>query len=84
MVVASGAAPMNVPGFRDELVAMVDEHQPELVLIESFYNFHPSDVETGNLYQRGQVIDSYHRLVRGECTGGDVAVDRPLSVHRHR
>jgi hypothetical protein len=69
LAVAFGAAPMNVPGFRDELVAMLDTYQPELVLIESFYNFHPSDVETGNLYQRGQVIDAYHRLVRGECAG---------------
>ncbi|WP_425996231.1 AAA family ATPase [Tsukamurella sp. DT100] len=67
--VAFGATSMNDPRFQDELKAMLDATQPDLVLIESFYNFHPEGVETGNLYQRGQAIDSFHKFVRGECTG---------------
>ena len=66
---AFGAAPMNDPRFNDELKRMLDVAQPELVLIESFYNFHPADVEASNLYQRGQAIDRFHKFVRAECEG---------------
>lgn len=69
LVVAFGAAPMDADPFVDELKGLLDSHQPELVLIESFYNFHPRDLETGNLYQRGQAIDEFHKLVRGQCVG---------------
>lgn len=67
--VAFGATSMTDPRFEDELKGMLDETQPDLVLIESFYNFHPEGVETGNLYQRGQAIDGFHKFVRGECAG---------------
>ncbi|MGV9827857.1 bifunctional DNA primase/polymerase [Gordonia sp. NPDC003429] len=66
---AFGAAPMNDPRFNDELKRMLDVAQPELVLIESFYNFHPADVEASNLYQRGQALDRFHKFVRAECEG---------------
>lgn len=69
LVVAFGAAPINSDPFRDELKSMLDTHQPDVVLIESFYNFHPGDVQSGDLYQRGQIIDDYHKFVRGECEG---------------
>ncbi|GAA2555406.1 bifunctional DNA primase/polymerase [Mycolicibacterium diernhoferi] len=69
LVAAFGAAPMDGDAFVNELKALLDTHQPELVLIESFYNFHPRELETGNLYQRGQAIDEFHKLVRGECAG---------------
>lgn len=64
----SGAAPMDSNGFKDELKIHLDEWQPELVLLESFYNVHPTNVDTSNLYQRGGAIDSYHRMVRRECS----------------
>lgn len=67
--VAFGAAPMSDPRFAAELKGMLDAAQPDLVLIESFYNFHPEGVEAGNLYQRGQAIDAFHKLVRSECEG---------------
>lgn len=67
--VAFGAAPMGDARFNGELKAMLDAAQPDLVLIESFYNFHPEGVEAGNLYQRGQAIDAFHKFVRGECEG---------------
>ena len=69
LVVAFGAAPINGDPFRDELKSMLDTHQPDVVLIESFYNFHPGDVQAGDLYQRGQIIDDYHKFVRRECEG---------------
>ena len=43
---------------------MLDRHQPDYVSMESFYNFHPAEVSAANLYERGQVIDAYHKLVR--------------------
>lgn len=69
LTVAFGAAPINSDQFRDEVKRMLDKYQPELVLIESFYNFHPRDVQAGDLYQRGQIIDAYHKFVRAECAG---------------
>ncbi|MEX3646028.1 bifunctional DNA primase/polymerase [Mycolicibacterium porcinum] len=68
-VVFFGAAPLDSYRLREELKSVLDEHQPSLVLMESFYNFHP-DVNAANLYERGQVIDSYHKLVRSG--GSDV------------
>ena len=69
LVLAFGAAALNSTEFRDEVRALLDRHQPDLVLIESFYNFHPADVDAPNLYARGQVIDAYHKLIRTECEG---------------
>ncbi|BCP05627.1 bifunctional DNA primase/polymerase [Mycobacterium paraintracellulare] len=68
-VVYFGAAPLNSKSLRDEIRAILDYHQPALVLMESFYNFHPRDVNAANLYERGQLIDSYHKLV---CRGSGV------------
>jgi len=72
LVVAFGAAPLDSPKFRDEVKRMLDTYQPGLVLAESFYNFHPPDVQAGNLFERGQVIDDYHKFIRRECEGGGV------------
>ncbi|MGB0971170.1 MAG: bifunctional DNA primase/polymerase [Mycobacterium sp.] len=69
LVVAFGAAPMNARNFRSEFCGLLDEVQPDVILLESFYNFHPSDVEGGNLYQRGQAIDAFHKVVRRERDG---------------
>ncbi|WP_304114544.1 bifunctional DNA primase/polymerase [Mycolicibacterium bacteremicum] len=68
-VVVFGAAPLDDARLRTEIRDLLDQHQPSLVLMESFYNFHP-DVNASNLYERGQVIDSYHKLVRSG--GADV------------
>jgi hypothetical protein len=69
LLVAFGTAPIDSEEFRDEMRRMLNDSQPDLVLIESFYNFHPRDLEAGNLYQRGQVIDEFHKFVRAECEG---------------
>uniref|UniRef100_A0A5Q5CIZ3 DNA primase/polymerase bifunctional N-terminal domain-containing protein n=1 Tax=Mycobacterium sp. (strain JLS) TaxID=164757 RepID=A0A5Q5CIZ3_MYCSJ len=69
LIPAFGAAPIDSEAFRDELRRLLDTHQPELVLIESFYNFHPKDVEAANLFSRGQVIDGHHKFIRSECHG---------------
>lgn len=69
LVAAFGAAPIDSDNFRDDVKRLLDTYQPELVLIESFYNFHPRDVQAGDLYQRGQIIDAYHKFVCTECAG---------------
>jgi hypothetical protein len=69
LVVAFGAAPLNSASFESEFSELLDTHQPEVILLESFYNFHPSNVEGGNLYQRGQAIDGFHKFVRAQCVG---------------
>lgn len=69
LVVSFGAAPIDSPELRDDLKRMLDRYQPDLVLIESFYNFHPADINAGNLFERGQLIDNFHRFVREQCAG---------------
>lgn len=64
-----GAAPLNDSQFLDELKRYLDRVQPDLVILESFYNFHPVNVETGNLYVRGRLIADYHREVQAEVPG---------------
>lgn len=68
LVVEFGVAPLNSGRLRDEVKAILDRHQPDYVSMESFYNFHPAEVSAANLYERGQVIDAYHKLVRGGGT----------------
>ena len=64
LIVEFGVAPLDSDDLRDEIKMLLDRHQPDLVGMESFYNFHPSEVSAANLYERGPVIDSYHKLVR--------------------
>ena len=64
MWVEFGAAPLNSDRLRDEIKEKLDRLQPDYVSMESFYNFHPVEVSAANLYERGQVIDSYHKHVR--------------------
>ncbi|BBX47683.1 hypothetical protein GCM10009641_18810 [Mycobacterium cookii] len=71
LVTEFGAAPLDSDRLRDEIKRLLDRHQPVLVLMESFYNFHPAEVNAANLYERGQVIDAYHKLVRA---GGEDVV----------
>lgn len=61
-----GTAPMDDTRFVDELKRGLDLAQPAIVVMESFYNFHPAIKDTGNLYSRGQAIAEYHGLVRAE------------------
>ena len=64
---------------------MLDEHQPNLVLIESFYNFHPAEVNAANLFERGPVIDAYHKLVVSECDGAtSMMTDHFRSTNRSK
>lgn len=69
LTVAFGAAPLGTPQLTDEIKRGLDVVQPGLVILESFYNFHPADIEAGNLYSRGPRIAEYHNLIRGELAG---------------
>lgn len=85
LVAAFGAAPLDSPQFCGDLKRMLDEHQPDLVLIESFYNFHPADVNAANLFERGPVIDAYHKLVVSECEGAtSMMTDHFRSTNRSK
>ena len=68
-VAAFGAAPLDSPKLKDEIKRLLDDHQPELTMMESFYNFHPAGVTASNLYERGQLIDEYHKLIRADGSG---------------
>ena len=73
--IAFGSAPANSPAFRDEIKRLLDTVQPEgLVALESFYNFHPNEVQAGNLYERGGAIDQVHRLFKAERAPGLVSL----------
>ena len=85
LIAAFGAAPLDSPQFCDDLKLMLDEHQPDLVLIESFYNFHPAKVNAANLFERGPVIDAYHKLVVSECEGAtSMMTDHFRSTNRSK
>jgi hypothetical protein len=72
LIVSFGAAPIDSPALRGDITRMCEEYGPfALVLIESFYNFHPPEVNAANLFERGQVIDEYHKFIRG-VAGEDV------------
>ena len=60
-----------MPGCATRLTKRWIDINPAYVSTESLYNFHPAEVNAANLYKRGQVIDSYHKLVREG--GSDVA-----------
>ena len=84
LVLEFGAAPLDTDDLRDEIRRLLDRHQPDFVFMESFYNFHPREVNAANLYERGQVIDSYHKLIREGGENAGVAADRSLSFDEHR
>ena len=65
LVAAFGAAPLDSEQLRDDIRRVFDEYgQFDLVLMESFYNFHPAAVDAKNLYERGQVLDAYHKFIQ--------------------
>lgn len=53
--------------FRDEVKRQLDEFQPRLVTIDSLYGFHPSDIEVGNVYERGAMLTRLSSLIDGQA-----------------
>ncbi|AYA23956.1 hypothetical protein C6369_005235 [Rhodococcus rhodochrous] len=47
---------LDVPDFTDALKRNLDDVQPELVILDPLYAFHPAGVEAQNLYERGRML----------------------------
>ncbi|WP_171050077.1 bifunctional DNA primase/polymerase [Nocardia cyriacigeorgica] len=52
--------------FTDAVKRGLDEMQPELVIVDPLYAFHPPGVEAQNLYERGRMLTELGALVNGE------------------
>jgi len=69
LLAAFGSADINSEDFMEAVRAGLDKIQPAVVLLESFYNFHPTEVDTKVLHQRGRLITEYFEGIRNECAG---------------
>lgn len=58
--------PLDAPDFTDALKRNLDDLQPELVIIDPLYAFHPAGVEAQNLYERGRMLAGVSSLVANE------------------
>lgn len=57
---------LDSTAFTDALKRNLDEVQPELVILDPLYAFHPSGVEAQNLYERGRMLAGLSSLVADE------------------
>ncbi|WP_162648028.1 ATP-binding protein [Rhodococcus pyridinivorans] len=57
---------LDSPEFTDELKRKLDEIQPELVILDPLYAFHPAGVEAQNLYERGRMLAQLSALTANE------------------
>ncbi|QYB02734.1 AAA family ATPase [Rhodococcus sp. USK10] len=53
--------------FVDALHRNLDELQPELVIIDPLYAYHPPGIEAQNLYERGRMLAELSAAVAGEA-----------------
>jgi hypothetical protein len=53
--------------FTESLKRNLDEMQPELVIIDPLYAFHPPGIEAQNLYERGRMLAELGAAVGGEA-----------------
>lgn len=58
--------PLDAPDFTDALKRNLDDLQPELVILDPLYAFHPAGVEAQNLYERGRMLAGLSSLVADE------------------
>ncbi|MGW6377064.1 AAA family ATPase [Rhodococcus sp. NPDC055112] len=58
--------PLDALDFTDALKRNLDDLQPELVIIDPLYAFHPAGVEAQNLYERGRMLAGVSSLVANE------------------
>jgi hypothetical protein len=52
--------------FTDALKRNMDDLQPELVIVDPLYAFHPSGIEAQNLYERGRMLAGVSSLVAND------------------
>jgi len=76
VVVLSGIAEMNAAGLRNQLGEVVSQIErrfnarPGLVALDALYNFHPKDIEVGNVYARGPMLSDFQHMIQ-EVVGPD-------------
>jgi hypothetical protein len=76
LYVFEGVAEMNSDGFADALadaakrVEKAHGTPPALVILDALYNFHDSDIEASNIYNRGRMLSDFQRKVH-ELAGED-------------
>ncbi|MDV7088670.1 AAA family ATPase [Rhodococcus opacus] len=58
---------LSEPEFVDALHRNLDELQPELVVIDPLYAYHPPGIEAQNLYERGRMLAELSAAVAGEA-----------------
>lgn len=79
LYVVDGVAGMDTKEFADKLREAVQEirqeqgDDPALFILDALYNYHPAEVEVSNLYERGQMLSDFQRLVHG-ITGEDCVI----------
>lgn len=57
---------LDSPAFTDALKRNMDDLQPELVIVDPLYAFHPSGIEAQNLYERGRMLAGVSSLVAND------------------
>lgn len=62
-----GVGSLSEKGFTATVSAYLDALQPKLVILDPLYAYHPQDVETSNLYARGQMLANLRELVGSEA-----------------
>jgi RecA-family ATPase len=53
--------------FADAVKRHLDTLQPQLVVLDPLYAYHPSDVEVQNVYARGPMLTNLRELIGGEA-----------------
>jgi len=57
-------APVSSRPFREGLQQALDQHQPDLVHLDPWYSYAPTDTDARNLYETGAALDQIGALVR--------------------
>jgi hypothetical protein len=62
-----GVASLTDRDFTDAVKRYLDQMQPQLVILDPLYAYHPSGVEVTNLYERGPMLAGLRDLIGGEA-----------------
>ncbi|MCZ4577773.1 MULTISPECIES: AAA family ATPase [Gordonia] len=60
-------ARMGTPEWSANIDAAIEAFRPRLLIVDSLYNVHASDVETSNLYARGGMLADLSALTENRC-----------------
>lgn len=60
------SAPLNSPDFLGAVRHYLDEIQPELVILDPLYAYHPKGVDAANVYERGPMLAEFREQTVGD------------------